>query len=284
MHPYLFVKFAMWLSPTFEVKIIQWVYDNLIEFRLLAGDHYKGQIVTTSLLVAEKFHKTHDKVIRDIEKLSCSEKFRQSNFGFTTYIDKQGTERPMAEMTKDGFSFLVMRYTCKMFYIKEIISEVKLKNYLVWIEQYGRVNHENLYILCTFNVMAFINGDKFRKIIRRYHCDDEVLNQIREFIISTMIPDEDVIINHCIITVVDRSKRIFPRTKATRYFDVVFIVMYFQIGKSFEGEPILEITYDAAEELTKDEFERRKETLPAEEVLREAKEIINPIYKTKYNG
>ena len=40
MHPYLFVKFAMWLSPAFEVKIIKWVYDNLIEFRLLAGDHY----------------------------------------------------------------------------------------------------------------------------------------------------------------------------------------------------------------------------------------------------
>jgi hypothetical protein len=41
MHPYLFVKFAMWLSPAYEVKIIKWVYDHLIEFRLLAGDHYK---------------------------------------------------------------------------------------------------------------------------------------------------------------------------------------------------------------------------------------------------
>lgn len=41
MHPYLFVKFAMWLSPAHEVKIIKWVYDNLIEFRLLAGDHYR---------------------------------------------------------------------------------------------------------------------------------------------------------------------------------------------------------------------------------------------------
>lgn len=41
MHPYLFVKFAMWLSPVFEVKVIKWVYDNLIEFRHDAGDHYK---------------------------------------------------------------------------------------------------------------------------------------------------------------------------------------------------------------------------------------------------
>lgn len=41
MHPYLFVKFAMWLSPEFEVQVIKWVYDNLIDFRNQAGDHYK---------------------------------------------------------------------------------------------------------------------------------------------------------------------------------------------------------------------------------------------------
>lgn len=40
MHPYLFVKFAMWLSPNFEVKVIKWVYDNLIKVRHEAGDHY----------------------------------------------------------------------------------------------------------------------------------------------------------------------------------------------------------------------------------------------------
>lgn len=41
MHPYLFVKFAMWLSPKFELQIIKWVYDNLIDFRDQAGDYYK---------------------------------------------------------------------------------------------------------------------------------------------------------------------------------------------------------------------------------------------------
>ena len=41
MHPYLFVKFAMWLSPEFELAIIKWVYDNLIETRNQAGDYYK---------------------------------------------------------------------------------------------------------------------------------------------------------------------------------------------------------------------------------------------------
>jgi len=46
---------------------------------------------------------------------------------------------------------------------------------------------------------------------------------------------------------------------------------------TFVREPVLEITYDAAEELTKDEFERRKETIPDEKVLREAIMIINPM-------
>jgi len=40
MHPYLFVKYAMWLSPEFEVKAIKFVFDNLIECRKEAGDYY----------------------------------------------------------------------------------------------------------------------------------------------------------------------------------------------------------------------------------------------------
>lgn len=40
MHPYLFVKFAMWLNPRFEVKVVKFVYDQLIQARHLAGDHY----------------------------------------------------------------------------------------------------------------------------------------------------------------------------------------------------------------------------------------------------
>lgn len=40
MHPYLFVKFAMWLNPRFEVKVVKFVYDRLIEFRTAAGDNY----------------------------------------------------------------------------------------------------------------------------------------------------------------------------------------------------------------------------------------------------
>lgn len=41
MHPLLFVKFAMWLNPWFEVKVLKFVYDELIGLRIDAGDNYK---------------------------------------------------------------------------------------------------------------------------------------------------------------------------------------------------------------------------------------------------
>lgn len=127
--------------------------------------------------------------------------------------------------------------------------------------------------------MTGIDGKKFSKITNRYRCDDEVLSQIREFIISTMIPDEDVILNHCLVALTDRSKRLLNRSRQARYFDVVFYVMYYQIGKEFVGEPVLEITYDAAWELTKEDYEQRMaEQKKTHILLRDAKVIINPSY------
>jgi Rha family phage regulatory protein len=67
--------------------------------------------VTTSVIVAEIFGKDHDKVCRDIKNLSCSSEFRSANFGESSYRSQQNKEIPMFEMTKDGFSFLVMGYT-----------------------------------------------------------------------------------------------------------------------------------------------------------------------------
>lgn len=47
MHPYLFIKFAMWINPKFELQVIKFVYDELIKFRHLAGDNYN--VLTASL-------------------------------------------------------------------------------------------------------------------------------------------------------------------------------------------------------------------------------------------
>lgn len=42
VHPVLFVKLAMWLSPSFEYHVVKFVADQLIDLRHDAGDHYIG--------------------------------------------------------------------------------------------------------------------------------------------------------------------------------------------------------------------------------------------------
>ena len=70
-----------------------------------------GKDVTTSLIVSEVFNREHKNILRDIEKLSCSQTFRQLNFEPSYYKNSQNKEMPMYEITKDGFSFLVMGFT-----------------------------------------------------------------------------------------------------------------------------------------------------------------------------
>lgn len=47
MNPILFIDFAMWLNPKFKVKVLKFVYDELIKHRHEAGDNY---LILTSAL------------------------------------------------------------------------------------------------------------------------------------------------------------------------------------------------------------------------------------------
>lgn len=87
---------------------------KIIRFHMaeLVIQNSNGNDVTTSLIVAEVFGKNHKDVLRDIERLSCSDDFRVRNFAHTPYTHPQnGQVYHYYEMTKDGFSFLVMGYT-----------------------------------------------------------------------------------------------------------------------------------------------------------------------------
>lgn len=50
MSPLLFIKFAMYLNPRFEVQVLRFVYDELIRNRHKAGDNYKNLTSAASLL------------------------------------------------------------------------------------------------------------------------------------------------------------------------------------------------------------------------------------------
>lgn len=58
MHPYLFIKFAMWINPRFEVKVIKFVYDELIKYRNESGDAYKEMSRAIRKIVARPFLST----------------------------------------------------------------------------------------------------------------------------------------------------------------------------------------------------------------------------------
>lgn len=74
-----------------------------------------GQDVTTSQIVAQVFGKRHSDVLRDVRNLKCSDDFRKRNFALMVEMKElpQGgaQKSEFYEMTKDGFSFLVMGYT-----------------------------------------------------------------------------------------------------------------------------------------------------------------------------
>lgn len=41
MNPLLFLDFAMWLNPAFKVKVLKFIYDELVRYRCDAGDSYR---------------------------------------------------------------------------------------------------------------------------------------------------------------------------------------------------------------------------------------------------
>lgn len=103
---------------------------------------HNGEDVTTTLLVAEVFGKRHSDVLRDIRNLSCSKEFNLRNFASMVEMRElpQGGAQKVEwyEMTKDGFSFLVMGYTgAKAAQFKEMfIAEFNKREAMLKSEDY----------------------------------------------------------------------------------------------------------------------------------------------------
>lgn len=72
----------------------------------------EGTPMADSLTIAEVFEKRHDDVMKAIRNLDCSAKFRERNFAGSTYRPENGRRNyPLYNMTRDGFTFLVMGFT-----------------------------------------------------------------------------------------------------------------------------------------------------------------------------
>lgn len=55
MHPIMFIDFAMWLNPAFKVKVIKFVYDQMLKYRNDAGDAYKELSSSINSIVPNTF-------------------------------------------------------------------------------------------------------------------------------------------------------------------------------------------------------------------------------------
>lgn len=99
----------------------------------------RGNVVTDSLLVAEKFEKEHKNVLRDIdlliEKFGSSDLSRQ--YFYKSEFENRGKKYPKYIISKDGFSLLVMGYTGQLafdFKIKFIEAFNKMEDVLKSIQ------------------------------------------------------------------------------------------------------------------------------------------------------
>lgn len=79
------------------------------------NDLVSEKLRTTSRIIADAFEKQHNHVLRDIRSLiDTNPEWGVSNFGQTPYVDPQnGQTYQMYEMTRDGYSMLVMGFTGK---------------------------------------------------------------------------------------------------------------------------------------------------------------------------
>lgn len=107
MHPLLFIDFAMWLNPAFKVKVLKFVYDQMIKYRNDAGDAYKELGASTNLIVEKSF--------MPVAMSNISKGINYIVFGehFTAVRNAKGTEelqrelfemeRKVSELIRDGF-------------------------------------------------------------------------------------------------------------------------------------------------------------------------------------
>ncbi|EAI5178713.1 hypothetical protein BLK50_07445 [Campylobacter coli] len=77
-------------------------------------------VYTTSLSVAEVFNKNHKNIIRKINEFP-KDNFTKLNFELSKYIDSTGRILPCYNLTRDGFSLLVMGFTGEKAYKWKIL-------------------------------------------------------------------------------------------------------------------------------------------------------------------
>lgn len=107
MHPILFVKFAMWLNPRFEVQVIKFVYDQMLKYRNEAGEAYKALSTAVGKIVPENEMRKKMPIIGKALNWIVFNKHEHQARNEYGVEDKQrelfNFERQVAMLINDGF-------------------------------------------------------------------------------------------------------------------------------------------------------------------------------------
>lgn len=127
MHPLLFIDFAMWINPTFKVKVLKFVYDEMIKYRHEAGEEYRRLGSAIQNIVHADFMQT---AMRKIGEALNWVVFNSHEAGLRNLhgdAEKQRElsllERKIADLISDGF---LNEYNQVLGYLRKLYNA---KNY-----------------------------------------------------------------------------------------------------------------------------------------------------------
>ena len=135
--------------------------NNLVEIK-------NGKVFTNSLRVSEKFGKNHKDVLRAIRNIRASKKFTERNFAPSKYKDSTGRSLTMYDMTKDGFTFLVMGFNgeeadrFKEEYIEAFNKALDILQNQQKAQTLGQMSFQELVIFSN-TILGELNSRYYRK-------------------------------------------------------------------------------------------------------------------------
>nr|DAM07176.1 MAG TPA: KilA protein [Caudoviricetes sp.] len=126
MHPLLFIDFAMWLNPTFKVKVLKFVYDEMIKFRNLAGDAYPAMCrAVCSILPGDIFPKK----IKDLAKSLNIIVYGKHELEMRNKIGDEAKIRELYELELQIAQWIELGFIKDYKGLKETLNKVYYKKY-----------------------------------------------------------------------------------------------------------------------------------------------------------
>jgi len=124
MHPLLFIDFAMWINPAFKYDVLKFVYDQLIQYRIEAGDTYR-EMAAGIASISKKQEITHNitsiaKAINIIVYGKHQREIRNKEAEEQSMRDLVKLQIKVAELIKEGF---IKSYDALINYLRRIWLE-----------------------------------------------------------------------------------------------------------------------------------------------------------------